>query len=145
MAECGYSVARAIKKRLPDLPICIGGIHITAVNKQKLMLEQKSLDFVISGEGDITFPDLLDEYFGNQKLENVRGLTWRNEKIEEIIENPRASLINDLNVLPFPAWHKFDMEKYFDINIPFSPFVQSPRVGTIITSRGCPANCNFVL
>ena len=86
---------------------------------------------------------------GNQKLENVRGLTWRNDAIHKqngdilIVENPRAILVENLDVLPFPAWHKFDMEKYFDINIPFSPFVSSPRVGTIITSRGCPANCNF--
>jgi len=149
MAECGYNVARAIKKILPDMPICMGGIHLTAVNQQQLMNEEKSLDFVISGEGDITFPDLLDEYFGNRKLEEVRGLTWRNDGIQTtegnslIVENPRAVLIENLDELPFPAWHKFDMEKYFDINIPFSPFVSSPRVGTIITSRGCPANCNF--
>ena len=141
MAECGYNVARAIKKRLPDIPICMGGIHITAVNKQRLMTEQESIDYVINGEGDVTFPDLLDEYFGKQKFENVRGLTWKNGT--EVIENERAFLIDDLDVLPFPAWHKFDMERYFDINIPFSPFVKSPRVGTIITSRGCPANCNF--
>ena len=69
--------------------------------------------------------DLLDEYFGKQKFENVRGLTWKNGT--EVIENERAFLIDDLDVLPFPAWHKFDMERYFDINIPFSPFVKSPR------------------
>ena len=149
MAECGYNVARAIKKRLPNIPICMGGIHLTAVNKQKLMLDEKSLDFVISGEGDITFPDLLDEYFTKKEFENVDGLTWRNPGMRTkdgdafVVENQRAALINDLDTLPFPAWHKFDMEKYFDINIPFSPFVSSPRVGTIITSRGCPANCNF--
>ncbi len=150
MAECGYDCARAIKKLMPDMPVCMGGIHLTAVNKQQLMNEEKSLDFVISGEGDLTFPDLLDEYFGERKLENVRGLTWRNDSMilqetgeSVIVENPRAILIEDLDTLPFPAWHKFDMEKYFEINIPFSPFVTSPRVGTIITSRGCPANCNF--
>jgi|TARA_B110000211_G_C14059239_1_gene544772 anaerobic magnesium-protoporphyrin IX monomethyl ester cyclase len=141
MAECGYNVARAIKKRLPDIPICMGGIHITAVNKKKLMTEQKSIDYVLDGEGDLTFPDLLDTHFGNKKFEYVSGLTWKIEN--EVIENRRSKLIEDLDTLPFPAWHKFDMEKYYDINIPFSPFVSSPRVGTIITSRGCPANCNF--
>ena len=141
MAECGYNVAKAIKRRLPDIPICMGGIHITAVNKQRLMTEQKSLDFVINGEGDKAFPDLLDEYFTKQNFASVRGLTWKFGN--DIIENPREILIENLDTLPFPAWHKFYMEKYFDINIPFSPFVKSPRVGTIITSRGCPANCNF--
>ena len=142
MAECGYDIAKAIKKIMPDIPVCIGGIHTTAVGKQELFAEQPDLDFVISGEGDITFPDLLDEYFGEKNLENVKGLTWRNDN-GDAIENPRQRLIEQLDVLPFPCWHKFDMEKYYDINIPFSPFVSSPRVGTIITSRGCPANCNF--
>ena len=143
MAECGYNIARAIKKRLPNMPICMGGIHATAVDKQRLLDEQPAIEYVISGEGDVTFPDLLDCYFSNQKFEEVAGLTWMNKKTGQMVENKRAPLIENLDTLPFHCWHKFDMERYFDINIPFSPFVSSPRVGTIITSRGCPANCNF--
>ena len=102
MAECGYDIAKAIKKIMPDIPVCIGGIHTTAVGKQELFAEQPDLDFVISGEGDITFPDLLDEYFGEKNLENVKGLTWRNDN-GDAIENPRQRLIEQLDVLPFPC------------------------------------------
>ena len=67
----GYNV-RLLKKDLTDIPICMGGIHITkVVNKQRLMTEQKSLDFVINGEGD-KGSDLLDEYFTKQRC----NLVW---------------------------------------------------------------------
>ena len=52
-------------------------------------------------------------------------------------------MIEDLDSLPLPSYDKLPMEKYFDFNVPFSPFPRGKRVMQIYTSRGCPVGCTF--
>ena len=69
------------------------------------------------------------------------GLLYRDNG--EIRENPFPKLVHDLDTLPFPAWHLYDMEKYYDIGMPHNPFLKHREFGQIITSRGCPYKCYF--
>jgi radical SAM superfamily enzyme YgiQ (UPF0313 family) len=60
---------------------------------------------------------------------------WRDGKV--IVTAPRP-LIENLDELPFPAWHQLDMMKYFDGGKLY-PYVD------IISGRGCPNRCIFCL
>ena len=60
-----------------------------------------------------------------------------------IHENPLPIAVVDLDQLPFPAWHLYDMDKYYEIGMPHNPFLKFKEYGQIITSRGCPAKCYF--
>ena len=62
---------------------------------------------------------------------------------EEVVANPVGLFIQDLDILPDPAFHLLPMEKYFEIAMPHNPFVKSGRVASIMTSRGCPEHCYF--
>jgi radical SAM superfamily enzyme YgiQ (UPF0313 family) len=53
------------------------------------------------------------------------------------ITKPRK-MIDDLDELPFPAWHHLDLMKYFDGG-KLHPYID------IISGRGCPNRCTFCL
>lgn len=140
VAECGFSISRSVKKAFPDVPIIFGGIHASFMHK-KIMEEIPSVDFVLCGESDFTFVEFVEKLSTKQDYTDIPGLVWRNGS--QVMVNHKASFIPDLDQLPFPAWHRIDMEKYFEISMPHNPFVKSGRVGCIMTQRGCPQRCYF--
>ena len=88
------------------------------------------------------------ELLEKQRMENfekIKGITYRfNDKITE---NNNRKLIENLDSVPFPAYHLLPMDKY---RLKFSDvgalgnFKEIGRpYGVIITSRGCPFDCIF--
>ena len=141
--ECAYNVAHAIREAFPELLIMMGGNHVSYRAKECLKT-QEAIDFLLTGEADLTFLEFVEKYFSGQDFREIPGLIRRKEENEdEIIINPRPSLIHDLDVLPDPALHLCNMERYFEIDMFQNPFTKSGRVGTIMTSRGCSQECYF--
>jgi len=138
-AVCALSVVKAIKATFPEVPVVLGGIHATIQHEH--ILENYPVDFILSGESDYTFKDLVGKLFRKEDYRDVEGLIWRDNGAIKV--NPRSSFIHDMSVLPFPAWHLMPMEKYFELGMFHNPFVKSGRVGCIMTSRGCPQYCYF--
>lgn len=138
--EGAFSLAKNIKKLFPDLPIVLGGIHASVMYKN-IMEQADFIDFILAGESDYTFTEFVEKYFNGADYYQIPGLIWREK--EKIRLNPKQRFINDMDKLPFPAWHLFDMEKYFKVSMPHNPFVKSGRVGCVSTSRGCPQSCYF--
>jgi len=138
--ECAFSLAKAIKKSFPEVPIVLGGNHASFMYKD-VIFKDGCIDFILAGEADYTFPEFVERFFGRDDYYRTPGLIWHDGS--QIRRNPLPAFIKDLDKLPFPAWHLYDMEKYFAISMPHNPFVKSGRVGCIITSRGCPQRCYF--
>jgi radical SAM superfamily enzyme YgiQ (UPF0313 family) len=123
----------AIKRKHPDVPIVLGGPHVTFLD-QRVMERFPQVDYVMRDECDHTFPQLLRALtFKNppEKLALIPGLTWR--RGGELVSNPRGSVVEDLDSLPYPALHLIDVRDY----LPSSPVL------AIEAGRGCPFNCNF--
>jgi anaerobic magnesium-protoporphyrin IX monomethyl ester cyclase len=121
-----YGVIKEIKQKT-KLPIVLGGAHISTVKKEAL--EVTGADFGVTRDGEIP---LLQLCLGYPK-EEIKSLIWRNDK-KEIIENQIMKLNWELDELPFPAYDKFELQKYIhyvDKRLP------------IETSRGCPYSCTF--
>jgi len=138
--ECACNVAHAIREAFPDLLIIMGGNHAT-YRSEKLLETQDAIDFIITGEADLTFADFIEKYFLGLNFYNVPGLVRRDG--DKTIKNPSPELIYNLDDLPDPALHFTAMEKYFKIDMFHNPFTKSGRVGAIMTSRGCPQECYF--
>ena len=138
--ECAFSIARKLKEELPNIPIAMGGNHATEC-RQEVMKDEKSIDFILAGEADLTFPEFIEKYFTGVDHLDVAGLLYRKNGV--IHENPLPTAVVDLDTLPQPAWHLYDMDTYYDIGMPHNPFLKSKEYGQIITSRGCPAKCYF--
>ncbi len=125
------------------IPIVAGGVHATLFPKQ--MIEDDNIDFVLSGEGELSFYELL-ESFKNKKadLSKIDGLAYKTKKESHV--NPPGKPL-DVEKLPFPDYDLMgDIEVYIPrtfVNADGSSF--PIRCLDIHTSRGCPYQCTFCI
>lgn len=126
--------ADKIKQVKPDTIVVLGGYHPTF--EYESVLEEKSVDIVIRGEGEYTLLELVRTLENQEDLKNVKGLAFHDEHDDSLVLTPDRPIIQNLDELPFPAFHLFPMDKYRILNI-------STNVATIITTRGCPMQCSF--
>lgn len=125
------NVASLTKKYNPNILVVVGGPHPTILPETCL---NENVDFVIRGEGEQTFPELLDSLEKSNEFEEIKGVSFK--KNGKIIHNENRPYIEDLDSLPFPARHYLDLEKYVDR-------MEGKRFTTMLTSRGCPYNCTY--
>jgi len=131
-------LADMIKKKAPGSIIILGGPHITAAYEE-VMNKYSQFDIGVIGEGDQTIIELLDALEKNKDLSGVRGITYR--KNSSLISTARRELLEDMNLLPMPAWDLLpDIKKYY---IPTAYAVNKFPSFSIVTSRGCPYMCTF--
>ena len=126
--------ADKIKQVKPDTVVVLGGYHPTF--EFESVLAEPSVDVVVRGEGEYTFLELVRSIENNGDLAEVEGLAFYDENDASLVVTPDRPIIQDLDELPFPAFHLFPMEKYKILNI-------TTNVATIITTRGCPMQCSF--
>ncbi len=123
----------AIRKKL-GIPVVIGGAHPTIDPKDCLDFA----DYVIMGEGEQTFVELLNAIENGKKLAELKkikglGFRWSDKRIL----NESRALNTDLDSIPFPDWNGFPIKKYG------SAVRTSGKSLPIVTSRGCPFNCCY--
>jgi len=125
-------ICEAIKEISPEIITIIGGVHATTMPEKAL--KPTSIDYVVMQEGEITIKDLLTTLEKGNDLSNVQGIAYK--KNGRVVLNATRKLIENLDDIPFPAWHLFSLKYTY----PDSLF---KKVFPIITSRGCPGNCTF--
>lgn len=132
-------LASIIKENSPNTKIIVGGANPTLV-KEKILEEDNNFDYVLVGEGELTFSELCISLRDNKRLNEIKGLIFRdNNKI--VINEPRI-FNNNLDELPYPDYEKFDLKKYHgDTSI--RGIFGRKTFFAISTSRGCPYSCTF--
>lgn len=127
-----------LRSKNSSIPIVVGGVHITALPEYSL--QELKVDFGIAGEGERSFPELVKRIQKKRNdFESVKGLIYReNTKIK--INEPQ-DIIENLDELPFPAWHLIDPRDYPPN--PWQLFYKNFPVAPIITTRGCPYSCIY--
>jgi radical SAM superfamily enzyme YgiQ (UPF0313 family) len=126
-----------IKKQIPDIPVVLGGVHVSALPRETL--DECDADFVVIGEGEETLLELARKIKEHGDLSDVDGIAYK--KGREVIVNKPRELINDLNSLPMPAWHKIDPRRYPPV--PHGFIKKQKYVAPIISTRGCPYKCSY--
>ncbi|MFC5470560.1 B12-binding domain-containing radical SAM protein [Cohnella suwonensis] len=119
-----------LRKVLPDVKIMLGGPEVS-YDTEYWMNRLTSVDFIVMGEGEETFRDLLRQIAGERKYHFVFGMAYRGKDGQVVINPPRPKL--ELNAIPSP--YRFDEDL-----IPMRN-----RVVYFETSRGCPFSCQFCL
>lgn len=94
--------------------------------------------YVITGEAEARLPALLAA--GNADTTPLDGIWWLENGI--LRGTPAASVIEDLDALPWPAWELLPLENYWRIGYAHGP-LHSGRYLAQLTSRGCPFACRF--
>lgn len=126
--------AQVVKETLPDSIVVMGGYHPTFNFIETL--EDENVDIVIRGEGEYIMLNLVQALENQSSLHDVKGIVFEDKNSKEIVVNPEAPLIQDLDELPFPALNLLPMKKYRLLDI-------DTHMTTMITTRGCPMQCSF--
>ncbi len=102
------------------------------------LLKKSSVNFIVRGEPEMTTYNLIKRIATQTNFEDLKGISYL--KNGEVVNNPDAERIKNLDELPWPAYDLLPMEKYrytfSDIPEPFS---------LMLSSRGCPYNCTYCL
>ena len=118
-------LAKSIKQANPALKIVMGGIG--AFQNVKTVMASGWVDYIVIGEGEQTLVDLVSALTKDEQTEkfgHIDGLIFM--KGNKKVENPKHHYIDDLDTLPSPAYHLFDLENYFKIGIPFANKKKQP-------------------
>lgn len=135
-----HAVCRVAKEVSRDIVVIMGGKNPTALSD--VAMRDPNVDFVIRGEGELTMLQLLRAAEKGEDLAGIDGIAYR-EADGTLRVNPKVHFINDLDSIPFPARNLLPMELYFDAAIAHGGNLINRRYASLITSRGCPAECFF--
>jgi anaerobic magnesium-protoporphyrin IX monomethyl ester cyclase len=122
-------VVRMLKKIDPSIIIVFGGPEVS-YDTLEWMEKIPEVDFIVMGEGEHTFKQLLTEIEMDRNYRNVNGIAYW--KDGHVVVTPQMNKL-DLKDLPSPYRFSEDLSHL------------GKRVNYIETSRGCPFSCQFCL
>ncbi len=109
-----------------------GGVIISAI--PELGFKEGCVDFIVMGEGEITFCELLDTIEKGGPYDEVAGLTYMDSSGVHFNKNREFA---DLSTFPTIDFSLVDPKKYFQ------RFFLSKKMLYLYSSKGCPAKCTF--
>lgn len=134
-------LAANLKKVLPEMIVILGGPEVS-YDADNLLREHLSIDFILAGEGEQAFPQLLERINNGALIKNamgiyeemaaahpIRGLCWRSENGLSI-DVPQ--FVKELDSIPTP----YTDEMLMSLN---------NKIAYYETSRGCPFSCSYCL
>lgn len=125
-------IASLIKSLNKDIRTVLGGYHATLMYDEICKSEESEpLDFLVRGEGDLCFNELLEAINGKRDMESVLGVSFRNGGC--FIHNPPRPL-EDLSKIKIP-----DRSKRIWKGYQYYGFI----LDIVESSRGCVMPCNF--
>lgn len=124
---------KTIRRVNSSAKVVLGGSHVNLFPEESIRLE--GVDYLVLGEGEIAFSELLDSLENNTGVENIKGIVTCEDN--KITNNGPSDIIEDLDKLPFPARHLVPYRDYSSLLAKRMP------ITTMFTSRGCPFKCSF--
>ena len=115
-------IGERIKKVDPGIITVYGGHHVSALPEETLA--DGVADYVVRGEGEEAFPMLLEALQRGEKTPEIEGVCYILDG--QAVFTKTKAVVQDLDSLPFMNQDILNNERVF-----------------IISSRGCPFNCDF--
>ncbi len=122
-------IAEAVKEKWPEAIVVCGGNHAT--NHCHNLLSNNSIDYVIRGEGELSFAEFVNKVQNNEKHFEIQGLTSRSSMNMDSSNNV-SPMIQNLDDLSMPAFDLLDID-----------FYRKTVGGSLMFTRGCPFQCTF--
>lgn len=127
-------LCRDLKQSLPSVHIALGGPEVSFTPRQ-ILTDFPEVDYVLCGEGEVSFPLLLSALKENRAPE-IPGVVYR--RGNAIVGDGRYQLIPCLDELPSP----------YPKSLPGGDSLPIGETGKILyyeSSRGCPFSCSYCL
>lgn len=128
------ALARRLKERSPETRIVLGGANCEGVMGLATLRAFDFVDAVVSGEGEVALPQLVERWLAGEPPEGIRGVYTRRspEVLERAAAVPNAASPRHLDDLPYP-----DFDDFF-AQFAASGFVMGREARLLFeSSRGC--------
>ncbi|WP_337365668.1 B12-binding domain-containing radical SAM protein [Phascolarctobacterium succinatutens] len=122
-----FKLIRMLRKLRPQAAIVIGGPEV-AFDAEKIFAELPQADYIVQGEGELVFSELLQYLAGGGAV--PKHIAYREG--EQVNLNGGITVIDDMSLLPFPYP---DLEK----------MLAEHKIVYYECTRGCPFNCAYCL
>lgn len=126
-------IARFVKAWCEDVPIVMGGPHITFLPEEALQ-RHPYIDYIVLFDGEASMLQLanaLEAKATSAQMSTIAGLAYRDHHGMVITEPAPAAL--DLDIYPRPDRSLFEMGRYLAYDYET----------VMMTARGCPSRCTF--
>ena len=130
-------IAEELKKLKPGVRIIFGGHNASFVDELTLS-RFPFVDAIVRGEGEISFPELVQAFDKQTSLDSVDGVTFRAGA--RIIRNPDRQLIEDLDSLPVS-----DYAFVPPLHVYRDACGIRRSIAILEVGRGCPRRCVCLL
>ena len=134
------SLARRVKARWPRAVIVFGGANCEGVMGRALHRCFPFVDYVVTGEADLAFPQLVLRLARGVPVDTLRGVVYRRDGVS--VDTGPPEKVGDLDALPLP-----DFGDYFEILDRTGAPTGAGRQVILETARGCwwgeKAKCTF--
>jgi anaerobic magnesium-protoporphyrin IX monomethyl ester cyclase len=128
--------AQTIKDRDPELPLILGGPHLSVYPKEALVEHQAQVG--VQGEGEYRIASIIDAVTGKGSYETIPGIIYHDQNgFRQTQPYPQ---IKELDALPFPAR---DLVRQYDYGYSAGVKLIPGAATSMMTSRGCPFHCRF--
>ena len=127
---------KIIRENYPNIKTIWGGYFPS--NHYNTVMNSGYVDFIINGQGEFSFPELISALENKVAFEKIRNLIYKKEN--RVICNPKSPVPDpdQLPLLPYEKLNSFySLEKYFGKTILGS------KTAAYHSSYGCPFTCSF--
>ena len=131
--EYNKALATAIKEKFPHTKLVFGG-HNVPMDYSRAFAELPFADFIMIGEGELLFEDLLLFFAGKKNIEDLRNIAYCSNDGTAVC-NTHPDYVSDRFVSPYQLGLFDDLVKKNKEKYRFS--------ATLETNRGCPFGCAY--
>jgi len=121
-----FDACRLVKAASPETTIVVGGPEVGPI-AEEVLAQQWSVDIVVRGEGEFTFPEILHSLSRGGDVSGIPGVTARSGG--KIVPGDEPRLLDELDSLPSP----------FTAGLP----IATDGSAYVETYRGCPHRCSY--
>lgn len=118
-------LCKDIKRIMPTIKIILGGPEVSYNPSAYL----DYADFIVMGEGEVPFLELLEYFLGNRELSSISSICYKDYNKDNVVEK-HDKYMPPLEALPF-VYDELDSFKN--------------KILYYESSRGCPYSCSYCL
>ena len=133
-------VIQHVHRAFPEVPIIVGGEHVTAMY-DSILNEDIGVTLCVLGEGEETLLQLLTSFETDGNYQNICGIAFKDAASGSIVKTAPQARIRDVDQIPWPAWDLADPMRYVDTKVYIGP--SEGRTMPMLATRGCPYKCTF--
>ena len=127
-----------IKEKFKNMPIILGGEHISAMPEFSLITS--NADYIVMGEGEETIIELIKAIKNKATFQKIEGIGYRINN--QVVINNRRNRRQSIDKISYPDWDSFNVKGYHENRFVGGMYSDNLTI-PILATRGCPYQCTY--